>query len=118
MMAVETGPKRAAVRRSRRRVLVVEDEPLTADLVARYLEDGGYETAIERDGQAACQLRDDDDRASYRELISVVDRCLAGTIVEAQAREIGQMNARREEWYGSPSPAGGVPEEGAAAHGG
>ncbi len=52
-MAVETSPKRAAVRPSRKRVLIVEDEPLTADLLARYLEDGGYETAIERDGHAA-----------------------------------------------------------------
>ncbi len=52
-MAVRTGPKRAAVRPARKRVLIVEDEPLTAELVARYLEDGGYEAAIERDGHAA-----------------------------------------------------------------
>lgn len=38
---------------SRRRVLVVEDEPVTAEVVSRYLERAGYETRVERDGRAA-----------------------------------------------------------------
>ncbi len=47
------GPTTPAAQPHRRRVLIVEDDPLTAELVARYLEAGGYETAIERDGHAA-----------------------------------------------------------------
>lgn len=38
-------------------------------------------------------------------------RKLANAIVDAQTREIEQMNRWRERWYGSPSPAGGVPSE-------
>ena len=34
---------------------------------------------------------------------------LAQEIIDAQAREIEQMNAWRKEWYGATSPAGGVP---------
>lgn len=34
---------------------------------------------------------------------------LAMEIVDAQAAEIEQMNTWREEWYGAPSPSGGVP---------
>jgi uncharacterized protein (DUF305 family) len=34
---------------------------------------------------------------------------LANAIIQAQSREIGQMNDWRTDWYGSPSPAGGVP---------
>ena len=40
---------------------------------------------------------------------------LANDIIEAQSREIDEMNSWREEWYGEPSPAGGVPEEGEEA---
>lgn len=36
---------------------------------------------------------------------------LSEEIIEAQSREIEEMNAWREEWYGSPSPAGGIPAE-------
>ena len=36
---------------------------------------------------------------------------LANAIVEAQSREIEEMNHWRERWYGSPSPAGGVPSQ-------
>lgn len=36
---------------------------------------------------------------------------LADGIVSAQAAEINQMNEWREDWYGSASPAGGVPSE-------
>ena len=35
---------------------------------------------------------------------------LAEAIVDAQSREIEEMNEWRERWYGSPSPAGGIPE--------
>ncbi|MGE4427161.1 MAG: DUF305 domain-containing protein [Solirubrobacteraceae bacterium] len=34
---------------------------------------------------------------------------IATAIVAAQKQEIEQMNSWREQWYGSPSPAGGVP---------
>ncbi|CAB4920289.1 unannotated protein [freshwater metagenome] len=34
---------------------------------------------------------------------------VATAIVAAQKKEIAQMNSWREQWYGSPSPAGGVP---------
>lgn len=36
---------------------------------------------------------------------------LAESIVESQSQEIEDMNDWREDWYGAPSPAGGVPEE-------
>lgn len=36
---------------------------------------------------------------------------LGQAIIEAQTREIEQMNPWRARWYGSPSPAGGVPAE-------
>jgi len=40
---------------------------------------------------------------------------IAEAIIAAQAREIQKMNEWRVEWYGKPSPAGGVPpEEGAS----
>lgn len=37
---------------------------------------------------------------------------LAQAIIDAQSREIEEMNAYREKELGGPSPAGGVPEEG------
>ena len=37
---------------------------------------------------------------------------LATAIIDAQSREIEAMNEWRTKWYGGPSPAGGVPEEG------
>ncbi|MBS1895408.1 MAG: DUF305 domain-containing protein [Actinobacteria bacterium] len=37
-------------------------------------------------------------------------RSIAKGIVAAQAKEIREMNAWRTIWYGSPSPAGGVPK--------
>lgn len=42
---------------------------------------------------------------------------LATKIVAAQSAEIDQMNRWRTEWYGSPSPAGGVPTEGSGDSG-
>ena len=38
-------------------------------------------------------------------------RMLAEAIVSAQTREIKEMNDWRTEWYGGPSPAGGVPAD-------
>lgn len=40
---------------------------------------------------------------------------IAEAIVDAQAKEIREMNEWRVEWYGKPSPAGGVPAEEEAA---
>lgn len=37
-------------------------------------------------------------------------QALAQEIIDAQTQEIEQMNEWREQWYGEPSPAGGVPE--------
>lgn len=37
---------------------------------------------------------------------------LCNSIIEAQSREIEQMNDWRERWYGDPSPAGGAPAQG------
>lgn len=37
-------------------------------------------------------------------------REIARAIVQAQAKEIRQMNEWRAAWYGSPSPSGGVPK--------
>jgi uncharacterized protein (DUF305 family) len=34
---------------------------------------------------------------------------LAGAIIEGQSHEIRKMNRWRRGWYGSPSPAGGIP---------
>lgn len=42
-------------------------------------------------------------------------KALAEDIIAAQSREIEEMNDWRTDWYGGPSPAGGVPEPGEAA---
>lgn len=43
---------------------------------------------------------------------------LADAILTSQSQEIEAMNEWREQWYGAPSPSGGVPEyEGAASAG-
>lgn len=36
---------------------------------------------------------------------------ISEAIIEAQSREIAEMNEWREQWFGAPSPAGGVPSE-------
>lgn len=36
---------------------------------------------------------------------------LAEAIIDAQSREIGEMNEWRTQWYGAASPAGGIPAE-------
>ena len=43
-------------------------------------------------------------------------RKLAEAIIAAQSKEIEEMNAWREDWYGEPSPAGGVPDEAMGSH--
>lgn len=40
---------------------------------------------------------------------------ISEAIIEAQSREIEEMKEWREEWFGAPSPAGGVPSEGEEA---
>jgi uncharacterized protein (DUF305 family) len=37
-------------------------------------------------------------------------KSLANAIIDAQSREIEQMNEWRADWYGSASPAGGIPD--------
>lgn len=52
-------------------------------------------------------------RMARQERVKGADReakRLAQAIIDAQAREIEQMNAWRKDWYGATSPAGGVPE--------
>lgn len=39
-------------------------------------------------------------------------KALAEDVIESQSQEIEAMNEWRAEWYGKPSPAGGVPAEG------
>ena len=41
-----------------RTVLVVDDEPMIADIVARYLRAAGYHTVVARDGEEALRLSD------------------------------------------------------------
>jgi uncharacterized protein (DUF305 family) len=43
-------------------------------------------------------------------------RRLAETIVDAQSKDIDEMNAWRVDWYGEISPAGGVPVEEDGGH--
>ena len=43
---------------------------------------------------------------------------LARAIIDAQSREIEQMNAWRQRWYGATSPAGGMPHDTGGMHGG
>jgi uncharacterized protein (DUF305 family) len=38
-------------------------------------------------------------------------KSLANAIIDAQALEIEEMNEWRMDWYGVPSPAGGIPDE-------
>src|SRR3954447_20341019 len=53
-MAVAALSHHAPMRdKSRGRVLVVDDEPTIAEIVARYLERAGYETKVAADGHAA-----------------------------------------------------------------
>jgi DNA-binding response OmpR family regulator len=54
-------------------VLVVEDEPTIADVVARYLQRAGYETAVAGDGLTAMQLV-----GEHRPALIVLDIMLPG----------------------------------------
>jgi two-component system response regulator ResD len=55
------------------RVLIVEDEPTIADVVARYLERAGYETLIANDGLQALELA-----AQHAPALIVLDIMLPG----------------------------------------
>jgi len=37
-------------------------------------------------------------------------RTIAQAVIGAQAKEIREMNEWRTDWYGGPSPSGGVPK--------
>ncbi len=52
-MADTASSRLPSQRSTRGRVLVVDDEPLTADIVRRYLEEAGYETSVDGDGLGA-----------------------------------------------------------------
>ncbi len=52
-MTVVLGSTISSLQRPPKRVLVVEDEPMTAEVVSRYLERAGYETQVESNGSAA-----------------------------------------------------------------
>ena len=58
---------------TRPRILVVEDEPLAADIVCRYLARAGYDTAAEADGHVALARA-----ASFRPQLVVLDIMLPG----------------------------------------
>jgi two-component system, OmpR family, response regulator ResD len=62
------GPSRAAGR-----VLIVEDEPTIADVVARYLERAGYETLVANDGPRGLELA-----AQHAPALIVLDIMLPG----------------------------------------
>ena len=90
-----------------------------------------HEMGMEMDDGAMAELREADpfDRAFIDEMIphhqgairmarleleqgrSAELEQLAEAIIDAQAREIREMNAEREKRFGAPSPAGGVPAE-------
>lgn len=40
-------------------------------------------------------------------------KALAQQIIAAQSKEITEMNSWRTDWYGKPSPTGGIPRDGA-----
>ena len=86
-------------------VLVVDDEPTIAEVVARYLERAGYETRIAADGVAAI-----DAAISARPDLVVLDLMLPGhsgyeVLTELrrreETREIGVLllTARKEEQH-------------------
>jgi two-component system, OmpR family, phosphate regulon response regulator PhoB len=89
--------------RSGRTVLVVDDEPTIAEVVARYLERAGYETATAGDGFEALRLA-----AERRPDLIVLDLMLPGTSGLEVLRELRRraetgaipvilLTARREE---------------------
>jgi uncharacterized protein (DUF305 family) len=109
------------------------DRQLAAQGVERGRMDmPAHEMGMDMDEEAMAQLRDADpfDRAFIDEMIphhqgairmarmqlargeNAELKQLAQQIIDAQAREIEAMNREREERFGAPSPAGGVPAEG------
>lgn len=80
---------------------------------ARPFDRGFIDSMVPHHQGAIRMARIELDRGSDGDL-----RALAEDVIESQSREIEQMNDWRTEWYGKPSPAGGVPVagEGAGAH--
>jgi uncharacterized protein (DUF305 family) len=56
-------------------------------------------------------------RVELRDGENVELKQLAEQIIDAQSREIEEMNAHRTEEFGTPAPAGGVPVDGLAPDG-
>jgi two-component system response regulator ResD len=79
-----------AQRRSGRTVLVVDDEPTIAEVVARYLERAGYETATAGDGLEALRLA-----AERRPDLIVLDLMLPGLGGLEVLRQLGEADAPR-----------------------
>jgi two-component system, OmpR family, response regulator ResD len=76
--------------RSGRTVLVVDDEPTIAEVVARYLERAGYETATAGDGLEALRLA-----AERRPDLIVLDLMLPGLGGLEVLRQLGESDAPR-----------------------
>jgi two-component system, OmpR family, response regulator ResD len=76
--------------RSGRTVLVVDDEPTIAEVVARYLERAGYETATAGDGLEALRLA-----AERRPDLIVLDLMLPGLGGLEVLRQLGEADAPR-----------------------
>ena len=89
MTAAATLPFVAQPRRART-VLVVDDEPTIAEVVARYLERAGYETATAGDGLEALRLA-----ADRRPDLIVLDVMLPGLGGLEVLRRLGQADGPR-----------------------
>jgi two-component system response regulator ResD len=76
--------------RSGRTVLVVDDEPTIAEIVARYLERAGYETATAGDGPEALRLA-----ADRRPDLIVLDVMLPGLGGLEVLRRLGETDGPR-----------------------
>jgi two-component system response regulator ResD len=76
--------------RSGRTVLVVDDEPTIAEVVARYLERAGYETATAGDGLEALRLAEE-----RRPDLIVLDLMLPGLGGLEVLRQLGESDAPR-----------------------
>jgi DNA-binding response OmpR family regulator len=80
----------AATAAARARVLVVDDEPTIAEIVARYLERAGYETHVANDGPAAVAAF-----ARQRADLVVLDLMLPGIDGLEVMRRIHQQGRER-----------------------
>src|SRR5262245_24831934 len=87
MTAAATLP---GVARRGRRVLVVDDEPTIAEVVARYLDRAGYDTATTGDGLEALRLA-----AEHRPDLIVLDVMLPGLGGIEVLRQLGAAGGPR-----------------------